>query len=54
MFLFLVSSQFRLQYGQYLNEYAPFNWINFEYSLDDELFYNVHQMDKASFHELYS
>ena len=29
-----------------------FQWSNFERSLDDELFYNVHRMDKNSFYRL--
>ena len=47
-FCFLSSSQ-ALQRNPYTVVRESFQWSNFERSLDDELFYNVHRMDKNSF-----
>ena len=50
-FCFLSSSQ-ALQRNPYAVVRESFQWSNFERSLDDELFYNVHRMDKNCFYRL--
>ena len=51
-FLFLVSTQRGCMYDPYTIVYEIFNWQEFEESLDKDLFYNVHRMDKQAFYRL--
>ena len=54
VFLFIASTTARNEYASHVKENDRFNWVEFESSLDDQLFCNVHRMDKNSFYQLLS
>ena len=49
----MLSKHPGLQYGKRRTVRPPFKWFEFERSLDNELFYNVHRMDKPSCYALH-
>jgi len=51
-FLFFLSTQRGYSYDPYNVVKDVFSWFAFENSLDKDLFYNVHRMDKTSFCKL--
>ena len=51
-FLFLASTQRGITYNPYEIVKSAFDWSSFEKSLEQDLFYNVHRMDRPSFYVL--
>ena len=56
LFMFMLSAQPGCQPNKprSYSRPTPFKWFEFERSLDNDLFYNVHRMDKASFYALHN
>ena len=52
LFILFLSTQPGYYHGRYGPHHNPFDWFEFERSLDDNLFYNSHRMDKPSFYKL--
>ena len=48
----LLPTQPGCYHGKYNKSYTPFKWYEFENSLDADLFYNIHRIDKPSFYKL--
>ena len=51
-FLFLASTQRGCMRNPYTIVSEVFDWFKFEESLDKDLFYNIHRIDKVSFCKL--
>ena len=52
LFILFLSAQPGHYHGKHSTHHTPFDWFEFERSLDDNLFCNVHRMGKPSFHKL--